>query len=84
MTQQRISTLSIWNQDQSDAVALVIGRSMSQEDAAKVLGIERKTVQRRLQSAYEDVRVMLEDDFDVVVEIPIYDVPNLCTPSRPL
>ena len=73
MTQQRISTLSIWNQDQSDAVALVIGRSMSQEDAAKVLGVDQATVQRRLQSAYEDVRVMLEDDFDVVVEIPMYD-----------
>jgi len=73
MTQQRISTLSIWNEQQADAIALVVGQGMSQDDAAKVLGVDQATVQRRLQSAYEDVRVMSEDGFDVVMETPMFD-----------
>jgi len=69
---QTISTLSIWSDDQSKAVALVIGEGLSQEEAAAIMGMIQQDVSRLLLSAYEDARVIAEDGFEVIFEIPIF------------
>lgn len=64
-----ISTRSLWTPEQAQAVKLVVGMGLTQDEAAERLGVGQATVARTLQRAYEVAREAAEDGYEVIPEI---------------